>query len=290
MFVNIFLLYFYYIYDLLILKFNFIMKKALLFFSLFTLVACSEDVYQEIDQQNTFNVGNNNSTNDGSGTNAPFTSAGTYQSPYDIWTRSSIPVSHIINNLSKTKYSGAGRLIFRFTPYLGLAYFDGGDDGLYHDNAAGILVDNLATPGLYPNLYANGHEIGNFIPALPLTMTGLGSGEEDIAIASNTTHCPVFDGLGGVTNYGRYFDPAFATPQEQVLLADYGKVFFYKYEILDPLNPAIVLRTGFVMPYCDEATSANWFDPSISVNVRGIIPTRKVSYQQSYGEVILEKL
>jgi len=142
----------------------------------------------------------------------------------------------------------------------------------------GVVAD--FNTGLYPNLYANGHEIGNFIPANSIVMNNYGMGDMDFAITSSTTHCPVFDGNAGVSNGGQYFaiNPALATAVEQQLLADYGKVFFYKYDIFHPSNPAVVIQSGYVMPLCDETSSPNWLrltdipgptGTQISVNIPG---------------------
>src|SRR5690554_6978276 len=91
------------------------MKKVLFITAFFALAACSEDVYQEIDQQNeavnmmappTFddsNPGYNDGTiHPGSG----------YVSPWDIWHRNNpFPPSYTIVN-----YSGAS-LVMTVTPW-----------------------------------------------------------------------------------------------------------------------------------------------------------------------------
>ena len=107
--------------------------------------------------------------------------------------------------------------------------------------------------GNHPNLYAGGNEIGNFIPSFPFTLSGLGANEVDMSIISDTFHCPVLDGNAGVSNAGRYFNinPMLANVAEQQLLAEYGKVFFYHWEAIDPATMLGVAQ-GYIMPECDQ--------------------------------------
>src|SRR5690554_2942832 len=224
------------------------MKKVLFITAFFALAACSEDVYQEIDQQNeavnmmappTFddsNPGYNDGTiHPGSG----------YVSPWDIWWRNNpFPPSYTIVN-----YSG-GSLVMNVTAWVGLAYFDGIDDGSYDDpslNPLGppVQVADL-TNGNYPNLYTGTtvpQEIGNLIPATPILMDG-SWGENELAINS-TDHLPVIQ--ANVSPTGNplqlFFDiSATATPQETQLLADYGKVFYFEVTVTD----AVGVWHGFV--------------------------------------------
>jgi len=215
------------------------MKKVLFITAFFALAACSEDVYQEIDQQNeavnmmappTFddsNPGYNDGTiHPGSG----------YVSPWDIWHRNNpFPPSYTIVN-----YSGAS-LVMTVTPWVGLAYFDGSNDGRYHDPSSFpappvLIADMQSNPGWYPNLYAvNNQEIGNLIPAAPIVMDGSWGYENDLAINS-TDHLPVIQ--ANVSPTGNplqlFFDiSGTATPQETQLLADYGKVFYFEVLVTD---------------------------------------------------------
>lgn len=261
----------------------------------FALAACSEDVDQELDQQTSGLEEGYFPDSDGSGGIKPFTVDSPYYSPWDIDDWNTEQVWHVFANL--TGPDPSIQLIFAFTPYIGLAYYDGHDDGLYHDNM-GMVAD--FTTGLFPNLYANGHEIGNFIPANTIVMNNYGMGDMDFAITSSTTHCPVFDGNAGVSNGGQYFaiNPALATAVEQQLLADYGKVFFYKYDIFHPSNPTVVIKSGYVMPLCDETLSTYWLPltdvplvgTQISVNIPGQAAPVDLYYHQDSKEIILEYL
>jgi|SRR5690554_114313 len=269
-------------------------KITLLMAVFFALAACSEDVDQELDQQTSGLEEGYFPDSDGSGGTKPFTDESPhYSSPWDINEWNTEQVWHVFANL--TGPDPSIQLIFAFTPYIGLAYYDGHDDGLYHDNM-GVVAD--FNTGLYPNLYANGHEIGNFIPANSIVMNNYGMGDMDFAITSSTTHCPVFDGNAGVSNGGQYFaiNPALANPMEQRLLADYGKVFFYKYDIFHPSNPAVVIQSGYVMPLCDETLSLDWYPltdvplvgTQISVNIPGKAIPVDLYYHQQYREIIIE--
>src|SRR5690554_2288876 len=83
-------------------------------------------------------------------------------------------------------------------------------------------------------------------------MTGLGPTEIDFSILSDTFHCPVLDGNAGVSNAGRFFNinPMLANALERQLLAEYGKVFFYHWEAIDPATMLGVAQ-GYIMPECD---------------------------------------
>ncbi|HLW63454.1 MAG TPA: hypothetical protein VKY33_08645 [Flavobacterium sp.] len=123
---------------------------------------------------------------DDSGGIKPFTSAGSYESPWDF----SIPdeVYHSIHSqLPSTK-----GIAVRVTPYIGLAYWDGTDNGSY-DTPTGSY--NL-TSGLYPNLYNGGNEYGNYITANPIVLNiwGTNPPTEEIVIRAGG-HCPIFTAL-----------------------------------------------------------------------------------------------
>src|SRR5690606_36401666 len=215
--------------------------------ALFALAACSEDVYQEIDQQNNgLETEGDAVSDDGSGGNAPFTfnpnqpgyyngpgsflPPDEYYSPSDIWKRSTIDVPYgIFNHASEfTMYVRA---------YIGLAYYDGANDGTFNDVAPGGPNFNLTLPGQYPNLYANSQEIGNLMPSVWIT------GQPELIFAADGpfSHCPVLNGNVGHNTLNQYFNLPTATPSERQLLASYGKVFFYEIEIVE-------IATGSIIP------------------------------------------
>lgn len=253
------------------------MKKTVLFFGLFALVACGEDVYHDIDKQNNGLEAANPASDNNSGGNVPFTIVPDYESFWDINTRGTKEMFYRFANWTGD-WGHPGRLNFTVTPYVGLAYYDRFNDGIYEDSFSGTTVENFNTvpPGTYPNLYdPTGNEIGNFIPALPFMLdgSGLGGGTVVLEMVSGT-HCHTLGASVNTLNpAGLYFDisgpPLAANIMEQNLLSQYGKVFFYFWEATDPLTNAVVW-SGFIMPHCDTNNATFWSNTGVSVNVPGI--------------------
>jgi len=170
-----------------------------------------------------------------------------YFSPWDIKYRHEvIPTYTIMNTVGSEHFS-----IFELhlTPYIGLAYYDGINDGRYHDayqasiNPPALIAD--LTNGNYPNLYQMGNEIGELIPAKPIVLDGSSIDHSEVSISSYADHCPVNPHTPGSSPgwnpHDRYFDIShIATPQEQNLLAAYGKVFFYEYSVILKSTGAVV--------------------------------------------------
>src|SRR5690554_3266311 len=236
------------------------LKKVLAFTAFFALAACSEDVYQEIDQQNeeadmmappTFNEGSPGYYA-GPG---DFGDPDGYYSPWDIWERPNMNVPYsIFNNVSG--------LTMTARAYIGLAYFDGTDDGIFTDpNTPGFAI-NMGGMS-YSNLYANSQEIGNLIPSVWITAE-----PELVFWGSGGAHCPVLDGNGGTNPNNQYFHLPTATGAERQLLARYGKVFFYEVEVRDAANN--LLSSGFVQARCDVADPA--FEWNSITSVSGFVP------------------
>lgn len=181
------------------------MKRTILLITgLFTLVACSEEVYHEIDNQNSENVGN---ISEDSGGNTVYTASNPgFTSPYEDTNYGNSVNYQVTNN---TPY------VLEITPYIGLAYYDGMDDGLYHNPNLATPVD-LTIPGAYPNLYLNnGKEYLNLIQG-QITEYLPFSGNNNI---SSGNHCPV--------QVGQAFDVltgGIATTDEADLLENAGKV------------------------------------------------------------------
>lgn len=227
-------------------------KKTLLLASVLAFAACGEDIYEEIDQQNAEpeNQYTTNSFNDNDsgyydpGPNNSNDHAGiNYVSPWDVWARKDYNVTYGFRN-------GAENSIYEleFTAYIGLAYFDDTDDGLYRDPDQGFALVADLTNGNYPNLYQNNQEIGNLIAAVPIVLDGTTLIESELTIGENGNHCPVTGGgLMPWNPNNEFFDIASngATSQEVQLLAAYGKVFFYKVTATNR-NTGHVLDFGFV--------------------------------------------
>lgn len=245
--------------------------------SLFALAACSEDVYQEIDEQNKESesqYSTNSFNDDDSGYYDPG-AANTddhpgisYVSPWDVWARKDYNIPYTFRN-------GAENSIYEleFTAYIGLAYYDDIDDGIYRDPEQGYaVVTNLAN-GNYPNLYQNNQEIGNLIAALPLKLDGTTLAESEMSIGENGNHCPVTgNNLMNWNPNQKYFDIASngATSQEVQLLAEYGKVFFYKVTATNR-NTGEFLDFGFVQLENKTLNSGSipWW---VSTNVNAFSP------------------
>lgn len=226
------------------------MKKVVLFmFAIGTLTACIEDVYQEADKLNGVVPGTNPKATGSSGNIKPYTSSPNgYESPWDI--NSLNYVQYYFNC-----YLSWDNIYVRVTPYIGLAYYDGADDGIY--NPVPGVTYNLAAG--YPNLHTPDNiEYGNYIAANPIVLEVNNDSAHELAIFSDwvtqglNDHCPV---MPSVYQYPFnwqpvYFDlvnnekvqpvsvgdpditpaPPQATAQEVQLLKDYGKVMYYKVE------------------------------------------------------------
>lgn len=248
---------------------------------LFTLVACSEDVYQDADEQNaetgsqyqtnSYNPDNPGHYTPGSILNGP---GDNYYSPWDIKYRNDVIPTYTIMNHT----AGEGYSIFELhlTPYIGLAYYDGVNDGQYHDAYQASLTPPALiadlTNGNYPNLYQNGNEIGELIPAKPIVLDGSSINHSEVSISSYADHCPVNPHTPGSSPgwnpEDRFFDiSGAATPQEQDVLARYGKVFFYEYRVILKSNGSVV-GNGFIQvenkTIQDPAAYTYWDDTFIT--------------------------
>jgi len=240
-----------------------------------TLTACSEDVYQEAEMQNEeagSQYQTNSFNNDDSGQYAGYGPGGigwwgkNYISPWDIWYR-----GRTVNNISdlQPSYFFSNGNVEDVTPYnirvfayAGIAYFDGTDDGQFHDVAqvGAPLVHDL-TSGNYPNLYANGHEVGNLVRIpVPIDVPAYPDPHYSFRIEDKLLHLP----LSGVTPAGPKYPPPHTNfdqagtllPQERELLAHYGKIFFYEVYVTDKVTNAPVLHT-LMHPEIKSLTSGN---------------------------------
>lgn len=141
----------------------------------------------------------------------------------------------------------------RITPYIGLAYFDGADDGTYNTPTGAF---NLAS-GAYPNLYTGSSEYGNYVQANPIVLANHSWDTppwytHELAVFSKEDHCPINNvNIGYNYNlqtvkldiiknnlvqplttlgYGITPAPPAGTNAESQLLTQYGKVMYYKIE------------------------------------------------------------
>nr|WP_298002776.1 hypothetical protein [uncultured Flavobacterium sp.] len=193
----------------------------------------------------------------------PMTSVGgSYETPWDFNT---LPV---VNHYFEYIRWYDDFPYIRVTPYIGLAYYDGADDGTYNTPAGAF---NLAAGG-YPSLYNNGLEAGNYIEANPIILGVNTYSTHELAIMPNAAfpndHCQVQGAdINPYNPEGVFFDlidnhfvqpqvlvpgdavtPASsATPQERDLLAQFGKVFYYKIEIGD--GPSSYYDTVYISAF-----------------------------------------
>src|SRR5690554_247671 len=253
------------------------MKKVLFITAFFALAACSEDVYQEIDKHNEILEQSSNASEDSGGIK-PFTIIpGGYESPWDF----SAPEE--VNHFFHSPLPSNNGIAIRVTPYIGLAYWDGADDGTYNTPTG---TYNLAGGG-YPNLYNGGNEYGNYIQANPIVLNRWVTGPltEELGIIWGG-HCPIFTAWTYTYNpYTIFFDvmnnhvvqpsahagpltpplPAAATFQEAQLLNQYGKVMYYKVEFGFNANANVFTETVYVLALeVDNVNTSDWSNLSIT--------------------------
>jgi len=222
-----------------------------------SLTACTTDsVYEDIDQQNA-ETGPQNQTNSFNDTMpGGFLPGGfinisdNYFSPWDIgFNRGAANVnkqpSYVFGN-------GDGGVDGNYSPYtlevyawIGLAYFDGNSDGILTDPLTSLPIVNMAaSPGQYQNLYSFNagihQEVGNLIrTASPLRFLPA----EATRIEDINDHLPTMNPSNPKypapqawthTQLALGFDIAGAVlPQEEALLKEYGKVFFYEVDVFE---------------------------------------------------------
>ena len=296
-------------------------KKAVLFTGFFVIAACSGDIYDEIDQQNEQLTSEQNANNNGMQTNsfedsnpgwinlpggggAPFINPGDgYQSPWDIWFRN----KPYTPNYAFSNRGGGGHtspLTIRITPWVGLAYFDGANDGFYNDDD--LLLNN--PPGLvanfngggFPNLYANGKEVGNLVPAKPFILDGTTMAQSELSIASdwassNPKHLLSPTGFSNPAAYNPNnitFQFPGLLPQERDLLAQYGKVFYFEVDVTETAT-SMFLGKFFVQVENNTLDDPAFFNPNwitangIQANVPGGAGLRDVFYYHNTTPGIL---
>ena len=261
---------------------------------LFALTACSEDVYQEAEMQNE-EAGSKYQTNsfndEGSGGTNPDGIdhlAINYFSPWDIWYNKNpayydLQPSYVFNN---------GDVDGNYSPYtlnvyawVGLAYFDGTNDGVFNDlylqsiGSQPQVADMIGNQNLYPNLFTmngtNPQEVGNLIRVdEPLKFLPL----ESARIEDKTYQLPMPDSQwsGADPKYANtpapynwlQWAPGFnftqsinngtMTMDEEFLLRNYGKVFFYEVQVFEG---ATFVGTYYMYPEIETlGKSANWHE------------------------------
>lgn len=139
---------------------------------LFMLVACSEDAYQSAEEQNaqegsqyqtnSFNENGPGHTHGDNNTTGEIWRGIDYYSSWDIWYRNNnygdgkLQPNYIFSNIHTGEKEGvSNNYTIEIYAYVGLAYFDGDNDGLYTDvTVAAPTIQYNLNSGFYPNLYA----------------------------------------------------------------------------------------------------------------------------------------
>lgn len=194
-----------------------------------------------------------------------------YVSPWDIWYNRGYTdqqPSYIMNNGSEENLSPYRLEVFAWA---GLAYFDGDNDGVFNDISlpAGSqqIADMAGNQSLYQNLYPNSvqpQEVGNLVrTVVPFNLIP----QEGFRFEDHDHHLPM---PGGNPKYAVQWPQAangfdFGTvlsPQEEALLRDYGKVFFYEVNVFEAVGGAFV-GTYFLHPEIKtlptgSAPNGNW--------------------------------
>lgn len=181
------------------------MKKSIIaLIGLFTLVACSEDIYKDADKMNETGAVDNGSG--GMQTNS-IDPAIPYESPFDASPCCSSVKYLLINNTD---------LELKVSPYAGLARFDKVQDN-YH-MTWGHQLNNFD----YPNLLLGGMlEYINFVKCKEITInpfTTLNSG--------NAGQLPIYG-----ANFFEIENPTMH--HEMAILHEYGKLYSFDFEIND---------------------------------------------------------
>lgn len=200
------------------------MKKSIIaLMGLFTLVACSEDVYQEADKMSENGAVENTEPQNSIKTTDPTIG---YNSPYNFGAPD--PIHKILN---------ATNFELRMTAYIGLAYDDSNTSPMYFG------MFNLAS-GVYPNLFAGSIKYGNVVSSDVYTLM-----PNDVRYcyygSAPMTPNPISP---QPTDFNFTFSGI--TAQEIDLLRQYGKIYYIDYEIYDPTIASVIasgsLSSGFV--------------------------------------------
>jgi len=172
-----------------------------------------------------------------------------YFSPWDIWFNRNgfegLQPSYVISNGDEEGNFSPYRL--EVHAWIGLAYFDGDNDGTFTDHSTNnTFTLNIAN---YPNLFANGEEVGNLVKA---TITTAFEPQEGARIEDLEDHLPMPGGTlpryGSTSpppynwaNWADGFTPTVTLQQPELdLLRDYGKVFFYEVDVFEAATNAFV--------------------------------------------------
>jgi len=214
-----------------------------------TLTACTTDSVfdeQNADEElpmgtNSFDPGDSGQYYD-DGTKTP---GAPYFSPWDIWFNRGAnfvgkqPAYIFWNgNASGTEEEHAySPYTLEVIPYVGLAYYDGDNDGFYNDPSPGGSASYNFTTGNYPTLYDNNtpngfpQEIGALVKMQPFIINPM----DGFRYEDNQDHLPLGTNRKPYTSDNFHFSGG-VNQAEMDLLREYGKVFFYEVNIYENGN------------------------------------------------------
>lgn len=162
-----------------------------------------------------------------------------YFSPWDIWfNRNNYgfqPIYKFANGNSDPEAQSNSPYVLQVTPFVGLAYYDGFNDGFFEDYHTTQTYDL----SLFPNLYVNSQEVGNLVQAQTFfiqqnEMFHFGDKEDHLPDAtSNTLAIPGVDLQPGVQSGSFDLNNGILSQPEIEFLKLYGKVFFYAVRVLE---------------------------------------------------------
>jgi len=260
---------------------------------LIALTSCNDNIYEEIDEQNnemnappSFNNEAPGHAHGDSLQSGPIWVGENYASPWDIWFHEhKFQPNYIISNGHADRPQNYNLEIYA---YIGLAYFDGLDNGWFEDPKTNAQF-HLAN-GNYPNLYPlnNTHEVGNLVKTVvPITSQAYPHSSHGLRLEDLEHHLLMEapqsggalapdDRYPGLSDNQNFNFGGMLTGQEEDLLRHYGKVFFYEVNVYDHNTGAPVLLGQIMHPEIKTLpTNPDWKevrDMSSSV-VQGHVPT-----------------
>jgi len=187
-----------------------------------------------------------------------------YFSPWDIWYRNHpnpIPGSGLSNLqpwylITNGSEDDATPYDIRVYSYVGLAYFDGTNDGVFNDPSNPTvsipMAQNLG--GNFPNLFGGnlatgGQEAGRLVrvtnsfdlPAYPDLNSSMRIESTQYHMADGDPNFARYENI--LPGWQERFFFGNLTGQERDLLYEYGKVFFYEVEVYHKNTNVLVLST-----------------------------------------------
>lgn len=189
---------------------------------LFTLVACSDESYQDADKLNEVNAVENSGSQNSIKTVDPTIP---YQSPFNLNVGGN-PIEYVIINNTDLNFS--------YQALVGLARYDGAEDDKH-------FSWSLLPASDYRTIF--GYEVFEYLNIIPT--------RDKIILSNSSETSGVGPQLPIVTTGFFSFDPGLGvTPVEESLLHEYGKVYAFHVGIFDPvtntISPGYTIKVPFL--------------------------------------------